>query len=449
MLRNRKDNEQTKLTGVNRVADPGKIQLGTFESLQNWIPAKRYKIKKKRGVAQLIDTPPAPIIPSNCGHCVTAFPAAQTLPFVCCYSVDSGYGNVSSNHCGTLTHVDTDGSFWFTVSENTGSFTTPYPPNLSTDYWYLLLGQADCTLTNISSSAVDFAGHTSNFTPATASSGVDGKSDEKSYLLSFGSLSPHLTIGGHDVGAAGAYFGTSTGVSFLNTDLFGSVNSIAFACPWVKHGSYLYGPAESGGNRYICRWPIPSPTGTFQDQQALMSTVFTGWNDTAPIDNLTFNTYLRDMHATDNYLYVLGVGDGSYAFTNAPTTGTRIIRGNKDFSSSSTFWSLTGDWAATRNIFAFSDDLIFLFYRDSTIDVKWHFGFLKTSDGSVTEIGSLGAVCTPAGNDTGIAQSGQTGFYYTNNYFYLSYVGFGFGLTNVAKVGPLLCPGSTDILWES
>jgi len=49
MLRNRQDVEERKLVGVNRVADPTKLKLGTFSELANWIQAKRYKIKKKRG----------------------------------------------------------------------------------------------------------------------------------------------------------------------------------------------------------------------------------------------------------------------------------------------------------------------------------------------------------------------------------------------------------------
>lgn len=54
MIRNRKEQYEKKLIGVNRIADPGKLKLGIFQELQNFIPAKRYKIKKKRGVEQLV-----------------------------------------------------------------------------------------------------------------------------------------------------------------------------------------------------------------------------------------------------------------------------------------------------------------------------------------------------------------------------------------------------------
>jgi len=65
MLRNRQDVEEKKLVGVNRVADPTKLKLGTFSELANWIQAKRYKIKKKRG-PELLSGDEDITIPSPC-----------------------------------------------------------------------------------------------------------------------------------------------------------------------------------------------------------------------------------------------------------------------------------------------------------------------------------------------------------------------------------------------
>ena len=65
MLRNRKEVEEGKLLGVNRVADPTKLRPGTFVELANWIPGKRYKIKKKRGVEALVNEVDL-ITPANC-----------------------------------------------------------------------------------------------------------------------------------------------------------------------------------------------------------------------------------------------------------------------------------------------------------------------------------------------------------------------------------------------
>ncbi len=53
MLRNRKHQESNKLKGVDLVDDETDLELGSFTSLQNWIPAEIYSIKKKRGVEAL------------------------------------------------------------------------------------------------------------------------------------------------------------------------------------------------------------------------------------------------------------------------------------------------------------------------------------------------------------------------------------------------------------
>jgi len=89
MLRNRKEQEQPKLVGVNHIADPTKLALGTFQTLQNWIPAKRYKIKKKRGVEALVDSPAAPVVPTNCAPCVdTALVLPQQIEQVAVFNND-------------------------------------------------------------------------------------------------------------------------------------------------------------------------------------------------------------------------------------------------------------------------------------------------------------------------------------------------------------------------
>ena len=53
MLRNRKNQEAGKLKGVNKVDEETDLGLGEFTSLQNWIPADVYAIKKKRGIRPL------------------------------------------------------------------------------------------------------------------------------------------------------------------------------------------------------------------------------------------------------------------------------------------------------------------------------------------------------------------------------------------------------------
>lgn len=53
MLNNRKELEEQKLLGVVLDTDETKLPLGTFISLQNWIPGHLTSTKKKRGVARL------------------------------------------------------------------------------------------------------------------------------------------------------------------------------------------------------------------------------------------------------------------------------------------------------------------------------------------------------------------------------------------------------------
>jgi hypothetical protein len=57
MLRNRKQEEAQKLKGVDLIDDETDVQLGSFTSLQNYIPADVYAIKKKRGVSALTSDP--------------------------------------------------------------------------------------------------------------------------------------------------------------------------------------------------------------------------------------------------------------------------------------------------------------------------------------------------------------------------------------------------------
>lgn len=67
MLRNRTEKEEKLIKGVNLATHPTKLQLGYFTLLQNWIPAKKYKIKKKRGVELLTGGGATVVQPHTCG----------------------------------------------------------------------------------------------------------------------------------------------------------------------------------------------------------------------------------------------------------------------------------------------------------------------------------------------------------------------------------------------
>lgn len=69
MLRDRTEEEEPLLHGVNLKTEPTKLKLGYFTNLQNWIPAKRYKLKKKRGPVTFVGqgTPLGGVVtPSSC-----------------------------------------------------------------------------------------------------------------------------------------------------------------------------------------------------------------------------------------------------------------------------------------------------------------------------------------------------------------------------------------------
>jgi hypothetical protein len=67
MLRVRTETEIGDMGGVNLAANPIKIAPGKFILLQNWIPGKKHKIKRKRGVTTLTSTAPGISSPTACG----------------------------------------------------------------------------------------------------------------------------------------------------------------------------------------------------------------------------------------------------------------------------------------------------------------------------------------------------------------------------------------------
>jgi hypothetical protein len=65
-LRNRKQEESHQLKGVNLADEETDLELGQFESLQNWIGADVFALKKKRGVVALSTSVIVPTVPSSC-----------------------------------------------------------------------------------------------------------------------------------------------------------------------------------------------------------------------------------------------------------------------------------------------------------------------------------------------------------------------------------------------
>lgn len=92
-LRNRNLQEENKLRGADRSRDSTKFKLGQFRTLENWIPAHVYSIKKKRGVELLESIPSSPVTPLPCegGSCTDASERGQQI-----ISIEDRFDQVTS-----------------------------------------------------------------------------------------------------------------------------------------------------------------------------------------------------------------------------------------------------------------------------------------------------------------------------------------------------------------
>ena len=158
------------------------------------------------------------------------------------------------------------------------------------------------------------------------------------------------------------------------------------------------------------------------------------------------------MHATQSFLYTLIFSHWSDTSPSGATE-LRLYRLNRSDLTYNAHWVLTGDANfsdATWGIHAFSDTLIFLVKGIPTNgDLVWTFGYFKPADATTHLIGTVGVQCTSAGSTFFEELGAQSEFFYSMNYFYLSWCGEGVGTTNVLKIGPLHCPTNPLIPWES
>ncbi len=431
MLKNRKEIEERKLVGVNRVADPLKLKPGTFVSLENWIPAKRYKIKKKRGPELLVSTP-NDISPLICGGvCPSEQPGAQELPIVCCYASD-GWGDLTGNNAASLNYIAADQSFWHTVSEQAGTG-SPYPPSSPKQFYLLEPVDPDgpsCDLQEITPVVAMPGGFTGGIEATqTAQAGRCGKSDEKSYVLHMASVSP-TTYGAQPLMYCGETNGAVLLQSNLNCGAGGSPGT-----PWTKYGNDFFGVERCVATEslYLTKWDVSANGYDVASQRLTNNFVVDG---SSSIPGLTQMVCLRSLHATANYLWALVVGDTGFS-------GPRIYQINKSTLAYIQHWEITdADWSNMYNFHVHSDDLIFIINNDGT---NWRIGWFQPSTETTFEIDTLARQCV--GDQIAITFS-ATAFLYRDNYFYLTSGGFGTGEANVLKLGPLLCPGHSSVPWE-
>ena len=438
-LQNRDEKETPKLHGVNLAIDSTKLQFGWFATLTNWIPAYRLKLKKKRGV----DSVPAAaemVISNPCVTC-TSDPAPFTLDALCCYD-KLGYGDLTGNDAGSLSYVATDESWWSTESKMSGFGSGPYPISTPSQNWYLMAPNNgasdtfpyDCTVVDVTASAVSggapITGGTEQYATQTAQAGVSGHSDEKSYLLNIYNMTPGFTITPTHFTDSVVYFGQSTGASYLRQ----SFNAL-WADVWAKSGGWFYSIVHgTSPGAWIGGWPIPSPTGSYETTLVTVATAIPGWDISTHDPSL-----IKAIHYSDTYLYLL--------VAPIPTVSTkyRVYQLNKSSFAYVTHWdlNLTAFDLYTMNFFVASDDIIFLL-ADTVSGTPFSIGYLKTSTGTTTLLGTIAHQCTPAYSAVGV-----TSFHYRNGYFYISAGGAGsFGEANILKLGRLMCADNTILPWS-
>lgn len=380
-----------------------------------------------------------PAIAFSVPPCSAAQPGPQELGIVCCYNVDAGWGNVGTNHHGMFAHADSDGKIWFTISTNTGFGAGPYPPDAGTQ-WHLLQGLADCSFSELTgASLIPLPGYTLSFAGQTPQAGTCGKSDEKIYTLQ-GTINPGLSGAGGNQANVWIPFTNTYGA----TPLVWTQNNNPNPNAWTKYGNQIFSCANNGGagTQWLIRWPLTAGVnGTFEDASVQLGSIS---GISASMDKES----IIAMHATANYVWLLVSGIVAKPFTNSPTTGMRIYKLDKSFNYVADY-VLNSDpnFPTPWGFHVFSEtDLIFLIQNNALQDYK--VGFYDQSMGTSTVIdSSVSSLCTEAGNGTG--PPGQSGFEYSKNYFYLSYSGYGLGVTNVLKIGPLVCPNNPNEPWEN
>ena len=404
-----------------------------LENIMRVAPHKLHSVPGPRSIT----TYPIPVV-----SCPDAEPGPQSLPTVCCYDVSSGFGDVGVNHHGMFAHADADGTFWFTVSTASGFSSGPYPNATPSRSWYVLNGFPNCSYAEGTPLLLPGAA-TANFqSTQTPQGGTCGKSDEKCYLLVLSNISPPVwpINGSGFIGFPGAttavvFFGESTGVHYLFSSFNGGISFNA----WCKFGNYFYSVNGGASPNLFARWPLNTFDGTYEDLNVHISDMLPGWNDGTFSQSDSFT----QIHATSGFLYILAHGPWS----GGPDT-YRIFKINRSNLTYVTHWDLSADpnFPQPWGLHAFSDSLLFLAKGTQNI-AGVTVGNFHTASGTTAVIGTDGGLCTNAGNAIGAPS--QSGFYYSKNYFYLSYSGYGLGNTNVKKIGPLVCPSNPTIPWEN
>ena len=375
-------------------------------------------------------------------ECVSAEPEPTEFSVLCCYD-KLGFGDLTGNDAGSLSYVAPDESWWSTESKMSGAGSGPYPISTGTQNWYLLepidgddhTVTYECGIQDATGSAVaggaPIAGGTEQYATQTAQAGCSGKSDEKSYILNIYNMTPGFTITPNNYTDAVVYFGESSGASYLKNSY-----NMDHALAWAKEANSFWTILRgSSPGAILVHYPIPAPAGAHQDfGVSLDAGVIPGWNLAVhdPFGVIA-------IHYSANYLYLL------VNVLAGVSTKKRVYRIDKTSFAYAAHWDLNQTLydLYTMDFFVSSDDIIFLLADDGT-GSTFNIGYLRTSNGITTTLGSLAHQCTPAYSAVGV-----TAFHYRNGYFYISCGGAGgFGEANILKLGRLMCPSDATLPWE-
>jgi hypothetical protein len=251
------------------------------------------------------------------------------------------------------------------------------------------------------------AGDAFTFFTQEGQAGRNGKSDEMSYLLE-GIYTPS----GQSNRNALCYF------SWPNQTVHrlspaGLVTGTAQAS-WTKFGTDFYLHSRPGFTAALYRWDLGGP----QDNSFAVGV--TPWP--AAIVNI---------HRTANFLWTLESG-GIIRKCN-PTTLAVIAS------------YTTGIAGSLGGFFVAGDDLIYIIAHPNVVGhgglVNFYYFIPSTETLVLMDSILIGCPNTPANFDIQ-----YYGFHFTSGYFYFTPQGAGIADTSTAKIGPLLCPGTTDVI---
>ncbi len=399
--------------GMNTQNQRNAVPEGTFSWLENIQPIGPGNLHSIPGRGQsLVRIPPlGPGCPND-----TIPDGEQHIQKITCYHWNSGIpdGTLSGNSAGQLSFVQGANvtEFVATVGDQDGFF-IPYPP--ASNQWQLIhvVGDVISTLP-----PVTLTGHTASFARQSAQAGMSGHSDELSYVLEMGAVTPQ--VNGNS--SCFVYFSVpSDSAKFFNYNPGEGV----VTGPWAKHGDNLYRVSGLEAARRIARYSVA--TGGFP---LVFSDTFAtlGFNNDQGV--------LRMFAATNNFLYALFI-------QTFPTNKGGIIK----FDATTLATVETFLFAEALDIFGFdvaSDELIYVGTN------AWDFHYFIPGSSSPPELILIGGLNSPPDghvdfqcvNTAPLALAGQNAFHYNAGFFYLSYGGAGTGFTDAIKIGPLVCPGT-------